>query len=298
MNLGRLGIWTAQLDFAPAPEVREAVQVLEQLGYGAVWVGENVGREPIAQAGLLLGATDRIVVATGVMNIWARDALATRAAQLTLAEAYPDRFLLGIGTSHARLVTGERGHTYDTPLAAMVRYLDAMDQFAERYRAVKPENAPLVLAALGPRMLRLAAKRADGAHTYFVPPEHTARARAVLGDGRLLAVEQAFVLATDPTEARGVARRHVRRYLPLINYTDNLRRLGFEDDDFEGDGSDRLVDAIVARGDVDAVARRIDEHWAAGADHVCLQALGSDSRGLPIDEWKELAQLLPGRRSA
>lgn len=227
MNLGKVGIWTAQLDFFPADLVRETVRELEHLGYGAIWVGENIGREPIAQAGLLLSATDRLLVATGIMNIWARDPLATVAAQLTLAEAYPGRFLLGLGASHARLVEKRQGDAYVRPLQKIRDYLSAMDRAAERYRAMKPSPSPLVLAALGPKMLALAAELADGAHTYFVPPEHTALARTALGDGKLLAVEQAVVLETDATKARAIARSHTRRYLPLINYTNNLRRLGF-----------------------------------------------------------------------
>lgn len=297
MELGKVGIWTGQLDFVPAAELREAVQEIEELGYSALWFGENVGREPVAQAGLALAATKRLVMATGIMNIWARDPLATLAAQLTLAEAYPGRFLLGLGTSHARLVEGERGHSeqghvYDQPLTKMRGYLDAIDQAAKRYRAPQPAAAPRVLAALGPKMLALAAERTDGAHTYFVPPEHTTEARAILGPNKLLAVEQAVVLETDPTEARAVSRRYTRRYLPLANYTNNLRRLGFADEDFEHEGSDRLVDAVVAWGDLAAVRRRVEQHVQAGADHVCLQVIQRDFKNLPKQSWSELAQAL------
>jgi probable F420-dependent oxidoreductase len=294
VNLGRIGIWTGQFDFVPANTVRDAVRELEHLGYSAIWAGENIGREPIAQAGLLLAATERLVVATGVMNIWVRDPLATVAAQLTLAEAHPDRFLLGLGTSHARLVETHRGHPYHRPLQKMRDYLDAMDRFAERYRAAQPSAAPRVLAALGPRMLNLAAERAQGAHTYFVPPEHTAHARARLGAGKLLAVEQAVVLDTDPTTARATARTHTRRYLPLLNYTNNLRRYGFDDTDYQHGGSNRLVDAVVAWGNIDTLARRIHDHHDAGADHVCLQVISPDFRALPTKAWKELAPALVG----
>jgi len=292
MDLGKVGIWTGQLDFVPAAELREVVQELEALGFGALWFGENIGREPIAQAGLVLSATERLVVATGIMNIWARDPLTTAAGQLTLAEAYPGRFLLGLGVSHARLVDGERGHDYDRPLAHMRDYLDSMDQAAKRYRAARPAESPRVLAALGPRMLALAAERADGAHTYFVPPEHTAMARTILGPDKLLAVEQAVVLEVEPAVARAVGRRYTRRYLPLVNYTNNLRRLGFEDSDFKHEGSDRLVDAVVAWGNVEAVERRVHQHWDAGADHVCLQVINRDFRNLPRASWNELAQAL------
>lgn len=292
MNLGKLGIWTGQLDFAPADVVRETVRELEQLGYGAIWAGENVGREPIAQSGLLLAATERLVVATGIMNIWARDPLATVAAQLTQAEAYPDRFLLGLGVSHARLVQRHRGHAYGHPLQKMRDYLEAMDRFAERYRAVKPSSSPRVLAALGPKMMSLATELGDGAHTYLVPPEHTAQARETLGEGKLLAVEQAVVLETNPDQARAIARTHTRRYLPLPNYTNNLRRFGFDEADFEHEGSDRLVDAIVAWGDLDAISRRVEAQWAAGADHVCLQVISEDFKALPRQAWKMLADAL------
>lgn len=292
MNLGTIGIWTSQLDFVPAAVACDAVAQVEQQGYGTLWFGENVGRDPIAQAGLVLAATNRLTVATGIMNIWARDPLATTAAQLTLAEAYPDRFLLGLGTSHARLVQGERGHHYDQPVSKMRAYLDAMDHAAQTYRAVRPASAPRLLAALGPKMLALAAERADGAHTYFVPPEHTARARATIGDEKILAAEQAVVLETDPTHARALARRHTRRYLSLPNYTNNLLRLGFEPADFDHEGSNRLVDAIVAWGDVDAVARRVRDHLAAGADHVCIQVISQDMRQLPYQPWQALAEAL------
>lgn len=292
MNLGKVGVWTAQFDFAPAEVVRSAVRELEELGYGAVWTGENVGREPIAQAGLLLSATDRLVVATGIMNIWVRDPLATVAAQLTLAEAYPERFLLGLGASHARLVEGVRGHAYARPLRKMRDHLSAMDRLTERYRAVKPPPPPRVLAALGPRMLELAADLTDGAHTYFVPPEHTTHARSALGNGKVLAVEQAVVLENEPDKARAIARTHTRRYLPLANYTGNLRRLGFDPNDFDHEGSDRLVDAIVAWGDLATITRRVDDHLAAGADHVCLQVISEDFRALPMPQWRELAKSL------
>jgi probable F420-dependent oxidoreductase len=292
VNLGAVGIWTGQLDFVPAPVVRDTVARLEELGYGAIWFGENIGREPIAQAGLVLAATKHLTVATGIMNIWARDPLATTAAQLTLAEAHPDRFLLGLGTSHARLVEGERGHHYDQPVAKMRTYLDAMDQATQRYRAFQPASAPRVLAALGPRMLTLAAERTDGAHTYFVPPEHTAQARTVLGDDKVLAVEQAVVLETDPTHARAIARRHTRRYLPLPNYTNNLLRLGFHPADFDHEGSDHLVDTIVAWGSIDNITQRIHNHRAAGADHVCIQVITDETRQLPYETWRLLAESL------
>jgi probable F420-dependent oxidoreductase len=293
MDLGRIGIWTYLLNYQPTSKVREVAAELEELGYGALWIGEAFHREPLTAAAVLLSATKRMIVATGIANIWARDPFTMTGAQLTLAEAYPERFLLGLGVSHARLIEGLRGHRYERPLTTMRRYLDAMDEAAEAYRAVKPEERPArVLAALGPRMLSLAADRADGAHPYLVTPEHTAKARAQLGPKRRLLPEQAVVLETDPDQARTIARRHISPYLDLPNYTNNFRRLGFTDDDLAGRGSDRLVDAIVAWGDVDAIKRRVTEHQDAGADHVALQVFGADRHGLPTRQWEALAYAL------
>jgi probable F420-dependent oxidoreductase len=293
MDLGRVGIWTYHLNYQPTSKVREVAAELEELGYGALWIGEAFHREPLTAAAVLLSATKRMVVATGIANIWARDPVTMAAAQFTLAEAYPERFLLGLGVSHARLVEGLRGHQYERPLTAMRRYLDTMDKAVEAYRAVKPGERPArVLAALGPKMLSLAAERADGAHPYLVTPEHTAKARAQLGPDRWLLPEQAVVLETDPDQARAIARRHLTRYLDLPNYTDNFRRLGFTDDDLAGRGSNRLVDAIVAWGDVAAINRRVAEHQDAGADHVALQVLDADPHGLPAKQWEDLAHAL------
>lgn len=292
LNLGPVGLWTSYFDFQPASRLRTVVAEIEALGYTSLWVGENVGREALTQAGLLLSASQRLVVATGIANIWARDAVAMFAAQCTLAEAYGGRFLLGLGVSHARLVEGLRGHRYERPLSAMRRYLEAMDRAADVYRAVAPSpRPPRVLAALGPGMLSLAAERAQGAHPYLVPPEHTAQAREVLGPDAWLMPEQAVVLETDPVRARETARAHVIRYLPLPNYVDNLRRLGFNDEDLQGAGSDRLVDAVVVCGDEGAVQRRVQEHLDAGADHVCLQVLVPDRTQLPLEQWRALAQI-------
>lgn len=291
-RLGKVGIWCGQLDFSPADMVRDAAREVQDLGYAALWTGEAVGREMFSAAQLLLSATDSLIVATGIANIWARDAQATAAAQLALSEAYPDRFVLGIGASHKLLMT-VRGGDYRKPLAHMRGYLDSMDNGYDVYRAVKPASwPPRLLAALGPRMLELARDRADGAHTYFVPPEHTARAREILGADRLLVPEQVCVLAQDPTVAREIARRHTTSYLRLPNYTSNLERFGFTAEDFAGGGSDRLVDTICAWGSIDAVAARIQAHLDAGADHVAVQVLIDDRRGLPRKEWAELGPAL------
>jgi probable F420-dependent oxidoreductase len=288
MELGPIGIWTAQFDYQPAAKAQEAAAELEQLGFGAIWFPESVGREALTNAALLLGATSRIVIATGIANIYARDPVTTAAAQNTLAEAHPGRFLLGLGVSHIPLVEQIRGHSYGKPVASMRAYLDGMDRAP--YRAVPPPIKPIrVLAALGPKMLHLARERSDGAHPYFVPPEHTARAREILGSNKLLAVEQAVVLETESAKARGIARAHTSTYLKLPNYVNNLRRLGFGDGDLVDGGSDKLVDAIVAWGDLTAVIDRVRAHQSAGADHVCIQVLPPDPRALPITQWRDMA---------
>ncbi|WP_322762609.1 LLM class F420-dependent oxidoreductase [Frankia sp. Cr2] len=291
-DLGRVGIWSGQFDFSPASVVREAVAELDELGYPAVWTGEVKGREVLVTAALMLAATSRLTVATGIAQILARHPQTMMAGQMTLAEAFGDRFLLGIGVSHASLME-IRGVPYTKPLSQLRAYLDEMDRAAaEQYRAVPPTSSTRVLAALGPKMLELARVRADGAHTYFVPPEHTASAREILGSGKLLVPEQAFVLDTNPETARELARRHTGSYLRLPNYTNNLRRFGFTDDDLAGAGSDRLVDTIVPWGDPDVLLGRIAEHLDAGADHVCVQVLDPDRRGLPRRQWRELAPAL------
>ena len=289
MDIGRVGIWTFAFEMQSAARAREAAAELEALGYGAIWIPEAIGREALTNAGVLLAATRRIVIATGIANIWVRDATAMAAAQKTLAEAYDDRFLLGMGVSHAPLVT-MRGHDYAKPFTAMKNYLDAMDMAP--FTATPPATPPKrVLAALAPKMLALAAERTWGAHPYFVPPEHSAYARERLGRGPLLAPEQAVVFETDPAKARSVARTHMAMYLTLPNYVNNLKRLGFTDDDIANGGSDRLVDAIVVWGTVADVVKRVRAHHDAGADHVCIQVLDADPRVLPMRQWRELTVL-------
>jgi probable F420-dependent oxidoreductase len=287
MELGHVGVWLGPLSLRAAAETRGTARELEELGYSAIWFGEGVGtKECFTQAATLLAWTERAVIATGIANIYARDPMAMANGTRTLAEAYPGRFLLGIGVSHAPSVA-ERGHQYARPLSTMRAYLDSMDEAI--FRGVEPaEPAPRVLAALGPRMLELAAERSRGAHPYFTPPEHTAMAREVMGERPLLAPEQAFLLEPDPEAARAQAREHMGYYLRLDNYRRNLLRLGFTDDDLDGGGSDRLVDAIVAWGDVDAVRERVKAHLDAGADHVCVQAVGAD----PLEELRRAAPAL------
>ncbi len=290
VTLGRIGIWTTALDFQPAAQAQQAAAQLEALGYGAIWIGESVRREVFANAAILLSGTRRIVIASGIANIYARDPWTMAAGQKTLAEAFPDRFLLGLGVSHAASVES-RGHDYRKPIETMRAYLDAMDKAP--FQAAPPKDEPRrVLAALGPRMLALARDRSWGAHPYFVPVEHTRRAREILGRDRLLAPEQAVVLETDPDRARSIARGHTKSYLALPNYANNLRRLGYSEGDLAEAGSDRLVDDVVAWGDPGAIARRVDEHRGAGADHVCIQVLSEDRRALPMAQWRALADAL------
>ncbi len=290
VDIGRVGIWTFALESQPATRVRQIAAEIETLGYGALWFPEAYGRESFTHAALLLEATQRLPIASGITNMWGRDAMTMAAAQRTLSEAFPDRFLLGIGVSHAPIVEGMRGHRFERPLSAMREYLDAMDRAP--YMPPPPASTTRVLGALAPKMLALAAERTDGAHPYFVPVEHTAYARGILGPGPLLAPEQAIVLQTDPTVARGIARAHMAMYLGLPNYVNNLRRLGWGNGDLVNGGSDRLVDALVAWGDVAAIVRRVGDHHAAGADHVCVQVLGADPTAVPLAEWRTLAPAL------
>jgi probable F420-dependent oxidoreductase len=289
--LGPIGVWTGSLDFLPTAAMKEAAAELEELGYDAIWVPEVAGRDVFVSLTHLLSSTQRIVGATGIANIWGRDAVAMSCGVRAVTEAFPDRVLLGLGVSHQNLVEGLRGHHYRRPLEAMSSYLDAME--AAPYSAHRP-STPVrrVIAALGPKMLALAGEKADGAHPYLVPVEHTAEARGILGPEPLLCPEQMFVLETDPATAREIARKNLSVYLGQPNYARNLLRMGFTDDDFAGEGSDRLVDALVAWGDVDAVVDRVRAHLDAGADHVCVQALGAERRGVPFDQWREVAPAL------
>ncbi|MFF0576423.1 TIGR03620 family F420-dependent LLM class oxidoreductase [Streptosporangium saharense] len=289
VDLGRVGVWTFAFDGRPATEVREAAAELDELGYGAIWFGEAFGREAFTQAALLLGATGRLTVATGIANIFLRDPIAMAAGERALAEAFPGRFLLGLGGHRTTDQPPGLLPHHGRPVPTMRAYLDAMDQ-APLQGPAPAEPSPRLLAALGPGMLKLAAERTRGAHPYFVPVEHTARARQALGPDALLAVEQTVVLDR-PERAREVARGFVSGYGQARHQVENLRRLGFGDDDLAEGGSDRLVDALVAYGDVEDVVRRVREQLDAGADHVCVQVLSAEE-GLPLRQWRELAPAL------
>ncbi|NGO15103.1 LLM class F420-dependent oxidoreductase [Streptomyces sp. HC44] len=279
--VGRYGIWNAGLrsdDPGRRGELDEAAAELEELGFGAVWLGGNSG---VRHAAPLIGATSRLTVATGILSIWDYEAADTAAGFAELESAHPGRFLLGLGVSHPK-VTDQ----YRRPYASMVGYLDALDAAglpAERR----------VLAALGPKMLKLSRDRAAGSHPYLVTPEHTAQAREAMGEAPLLAPELKVVLETDPDRARSIARDYLAMYLGLPNYTNSFLRLGFTEADFANGGSDRLIDAVYAWGDDTQIRTRIDAFHTAGANHVALQVVTDQPRdALPREEWRHLADLL------
>jgi probable F420-dependent oxidoreductase len=288
VTLGTLGIWSSSSVWAAADAAQAAAE-LEEAGYGTLWLGGAQGDLRLVEE--LLGATERLVVATGIVNIWAIPAGQLAANFHRVTGRYPGRFLLGLGASHGPQVEA-LGRAYVRPVRELERYLDVLD--------AAPQPVPAdqrVLAALGPRALALAARRSAGAHPYLVTPEHTAQARREMGSGVLLAPEQKVVLEPDPARGRAIARDHLRYYLTLPNYVHSFRRLGFGDADFGDGGSDRLVDALYARGVAGAV-ERVREHRDAGADHVALQAVtpgsgpGSRTATLPRAEWRELAAAL------
>jgi probable F420-dependent oxidoreductase len=282
MNLGKLGVW-AGLDGMTAANALAFAQRTEKRGYAALWTPESRGRNVLVNAAWLLTATSALVVATGIANIYARDGMAMANAQRGLNEQSGNRFLLGLGVSHKPLVSNMRGHIYGNPVATMRAYLEAMR--AAPYQAPPPSETPrTVLAALGPKMLALAAEMTDGAHPYCVTPEHTAEARRILGPDKILCPELMVLLETDPAKARAAARTTLSPYIQLENYANNWRRLGFTDDDLAGGGSDRFVDANIAWGDEGAIRKRIQLFWDAGANHVCIQSIHPSGSRATIDE--------------
>jgi probable F420-dependent oxidoreductase len=291
MQLGRLGVWSS-MDGMTAAAAADFASRVERWGYGALWVPESRGRNVLVISSWLLANTKTLTVATGIANIYARDPQATASGQLALAEQSGGRFLLGLGVSHVPLVEGLRGHRYGKPVETMRDYVDAMRRAS--YAAPRPAEAPkTVIAALGPGMLALAGSHTDGAHPYLVSPAHTKEARNILGPEKLLCPEQTVLAETDPVRARRIGRAWLGRYLEMTNYRNNLLRLGFGTPDFTGGGSDRLVDAMIAWGDAAGIRRRIDEHWAAGADHVCIQALNPDEATPGLPDERLLAALAP-----
>jgi len=288
MALSGTGVWSGHLRYGDAGPIAEAAAELDELGYNAMWI-PDVGGDVLGAIETLLGATKRAVVATGILNVWMHEPAEVAARRASWNDDWKARFLLGLGVSHAPLIDHEHPGRYTKPYSKMVEYLDRLDAATVPF----PADAR-VLAALRPRMLGLARDRAAGAHPYFVPPEHVARAREVLGPDALIGVELAVVLDTDPASARATARRHTATYVGLPNYTNNLRDFGYGDDDFAHQGSDRLVDAIVAWGAVDAIVARVQAMRDAGADHVCIQVIRPDNE-VPRAEWRELAAALVNR---
>jgi probable F420-dependent oxidoreductase len=289
-RLGRVGVWTFAFDTMPVADVREAATRVEELGFPSLWVPEGgSSRDVFAHLSLLLDATTSLTVASGIANITARAPEVMQAGAVTLADAFGDRCVLGIGVGH-EYSTAARGLDWAHPLVRMEAYLDRMDAPGG---PPPPRIGPRrLLAALGPRMLRLSRERALGAHSYFVPVEHTAGARSTLGPDPVLAVELTAVLDDDPTRARETAHRWANHYLELPNYARNWLRLGFSDDDIAGDGSERLFDAGIACGDGGAVVARVREHLDAGADHVCVQVIGTDGPEAGLRQIPELAPAL------
>ncbi len=285
MDLSGVGVWSSQLRYGDPGEAAEAAAELEELGYDALWI-PDVGGPVFDAVGNLLAATSRTVIATGILNLWMHEPADVASSYDALTATHGQRFLLGIGVSHAPLIDSKEPGRYRKPLAATRAFLDAIDA----------TEAPVpvgnrVLAALGPKMLELSATRARGAHPYLVTPEHTRAARDVLGDGPLLLPEQTVILTTDADLARSIGTDWLRNYLALPNYANNLLRSGFTSDDVTS-VSDRLFDAIIAWGDEDAIVARITEHRDAGADHVCIQALAADPREFPREAWRRLAAAL------
>ena len=290
MDLSKTGVWFFT-DRLNAEDAATTAKRIEALGYSALWIPETMGRNPFAHAAWLLANTERLIVATGIANIYHREPGVTVQGQKTLAEQSNNRFLLGLGVSHRPLVEGLRGLAYGPPVATMRDYLAKMD--AAPYASLEPsEPPPVVIAALGPKMLELSREATAGAHPYFTSPAHTAMAREILGPQKWLCVEQKVVLEEDPAKARSLARATAKTYQALPNYRNNWLRMGLTQADIDGEGSDAFIDATFAWGDAQRVKARIDEHYAAGASHVCIQPVNRDGQFGAVD-WETLEALRP-----
>jgi probable F420-dependent oxidoreductase len=283
MTLSGTGVWAHQLRYGDPDAIAAAATELDGLGYSALWI-PDVGGDVLASVELLLDATKRATIATGILNIWMHEPAEVAERRASWSADWQHRFLMGLGVSHAPLIDHNNPGRYTKPYSKMVEYLDGLD-------AAGFPRAARMLAALRPKMLELARDRTAGAFPYFVPVEHVAHAREALGPDALLAVELAVVLDTNPASARETGRKHTQVYVNLPNYTNNLRDFGFSDEDFADRGSDRLVDAIVAWGDVDAIAARVRAMRDAGANHVCVQVMRPDD-AVPVEEWRSLAPAL------
>lgn len=285
MQLNGVGVWSSQLRYGDAAESAEAAAELESLGYTALWI-PDVGGPVFDSVGNLLQATSRAVVATGILNLWMHEPADVATDYHRMVGEHGDRLLLGIGVSHAPLIDAGEPGRYKKPLAATKAYLEAIDATEQPVPVDRR-----VLAALGPKMLQLSATRANGSHPYLVTPEFTAQARETLGSGPLLLPEQTAILTTDRDQARTIGTEWLRNYLGLPNYANNLLRSGFTQVDLDT-VSDRVFDAIIAWGDEEAILRRVREHHAAGADHVCVQVLDADPKAYPREQWRRLAAAL------
>jgi probable F420-dependent oxidoreductase len=283
VGIDGIGIWSAALRYGDPAAARDAAAELEGLGYTALWV-PDVGGDVFGAVANLLGATTAATIATGILTLWMHEPAETAEQYAALTKEHGDRFLVGIGVSHAPLIDMAEAGRYRQPLARTREYLDGIDATAT---PVPQERR--VLAALGPKMLELARTRAGGTHPYLVTPDHTAVARQALGADSLVLPEQAVVLETDAERARTIGRMHLAGYLALPNYANNWFRLGFTEADTAEGGSDRLVDALVAWGDEATVMARVQEHRDAGADHVCVQVLTDNPMGLALEQWRRLA---------
>lgn len=285
MELTGVGVWSSQLRYGNPAESADAAAELDELGFKALWI-PDVGGPVLDAVGHLLASTKRTVIATGILNLWMHSPGDVAESYAALTAEHGDRFLLGIGVSHAPLIDAGEPGRYRKPLAATAAFLDGLD--------AAPQPVPVdrrVLAALGPKMLTLSATRGHGAHPYLVTPDHTASARATLGAGPLLLPEQTVILTDSADEAHSIGTDWLRAYLALPNYANNLLRSGFTEDDL-AQVSDRLFDAIIAWGDEEAILRRVAEHRSAGADHVCVQVLLADPTAFPREQWRRIATTL------
>ena len=270
MKLGRLGVWYSA-DKCNATQVAELVRAVERNGYSAYWYPEGRGHELMALASHLLSKSEKLMVGSSIANIYARDPYSARQGMLFLNEFYGDRFILGLGVSHRPMVEGLRGQTYDKPIGTMSAYLDGVHKGLPT-----GTEAPVVVAALGPKMLELSARKTMGAVPYNVTPRHTAIAKKILGPDKILAVEQKVTIETDPAKARALGRKELARYMVLPNYRNNWLREGFTEAELANGGSDRFIDAMCLWGDADTVRRGLRAHFDAGATHVCLQPVHED----------------------
>jgi probable F420-dependent oxidoreductase len=270
MPLGRLGVWYST-DKLNGSQLGDLVGAVEKNGYSALWYPESRGYESLSLAGYLLSRSQRLMIGSSIANIYARDPYTARRGMVSLNDLYGQRFILGLGVSHIPMVEGLRGHRYDKPIPAMRAYLDGL------YKDLpNAAEAPVVLAALGPKMLALSGERTRGAVPYNVTPRHTAKAKAILGPNKWLAVEQKVTLETDPRRARALGRKELERYLVLPNYRNNWLRDGFSEADLSDGGSDHFIDAMMLWGNTDTIKKGLRAHFEAGATHVCLQPVHAD----------------------